>query len=193
MVNWHRIEVPRLEWPLAYALGAERSNGAMWCTATQHRSKPFRRWHSAANHMKVVVYPGDGRKAREEAKQNCCRWDPVAREWFVAVTSESSLPWHMAPRPHGSAARVRHPCRIRGARCGQGCGLQVAPGDQAVGFRVPRPAAGVRAEACDCGVKEHHSQALARASVRRVAHGAAQGALDALSNARSAHSNGTPR
>jgi hypothetical protein len=97
MVNWQRIQVPFLELPLAYALGAERSNGAMWCTATQHRSKPFRRWHSAANHVRVVVYPGDGRKAREQAKQNCCRWDPVAREWFVMVTSESSLrPWHRA-------------------------------------------------------------------------------------------------
>ena len=97
MVNWHRIEVPRLEWRLADALGAERSNGAWWCSETRHRSKPFRRWHSVANHMKVVVYPGDGRKAREEAKQNCCRWDPVAREWFVTVTSESSLrPWHRA-------------------------------------------------------------------------------------------------
>jgi len=77
----------------------------MWCTATQHRSKPFRRWHSAANHMKVVVYPGDGRKAREEAKQNCCRWDPVAREWFVAAGDFRVVAASLAPRPHGSAAR----------------------------------------------------------------------------------------
>ena len=47
--------------------------------------------------MKVTIYPGDGRKAREEAKQHWCRWDPLAREWYVTVTSESSLrPWHRA-------------------------------------------------------------------------------------------------
>jgi hypothetical protein len=31
MVNWHRLEVPRIEWLLADSLGAERSNGAWWC------------------------------------------------------------------------------------------------------------------------------------------------------------------
>ena len=122
MVNWHCIQVPRLEWPLAYALGAERSNGAWWCSEARHRSKPFRRWHSAANHMKVVVYPGDGSKAREEAKQNCCRWDPVAREWFVAVTSESSLrPWHrarmVAPPEYVIRVEFAERVKARGAGC----------------------------------------------------------------------------
>jgi hypothetical protein len=97
MVNWQRIDVPVLEWPLAEALGAERSNGSWWCSATRHRSKPFRRWHSTACHKRVVVYPGDGQRARAEAKENSCRWDPAAREWYVMVTSDSSLrSWHRA-------------------------------------------------------------------------------------------------
>ena len=97
MVNWHRIEVPRLEWPLADALGAQRSNGARWCTATQFRSKAFKRWRSTATHRVVVIYPGDGRRARDEAKQNSCRWCPTARQWYVVVTEDSSLrAWHRA-------------------------------------------------------------------------------------------------
>ena len=91
MVIWKRLEVPFLEWALAEQLGAERSDGAWWCSLTRHRSKPFRRWHSAASHTRVVVYPGDGHRARAEAKQHCCRWDPGAREWYVTVTSDSSL------------------------------------------------------------------------------------------------------
>ena len=44
MVNWHRLEVPRLEWHLVDALGALRSNGEWWCTRTQFRSKDFKRF-----------------------------------------------------------------------------------------------------------------------------------------------------
>jgi hypothetical protein len=97
MVNWHHIEVPTLEWNTARDLGAERSNGAWWCTATQYKHKSFRRWHTTASHKRVVIYPGDGVRARTEAKDraNACRWDPTTREWFVTVTADTSLKaWH---------------------------------------------------------------------------------------------------
>jgi len=97
MVNWHLLHVPRLEWHLVSALGAERSNGAWWCTQTQFRSKDFKRWRSTATHRLVVIYPGDGRRARDEAKQYRCLWCPTARHWFVYVTEQSSLrAWHRA-------------------------------------------------------------------------------------------------
>jgi hypothetical protein len=55
MVNWHRLEVPRLEWHLADALGAERSSGAWWCTQTQFRSKDFKRWRSTATQQLDLI------------------------------------------------------------------------------------------------------------------------------------------
>ena len=131
--------------------------------------------------MTVVVYPGDGRKAREEAKQNCCRWDPAAREWFVTVTSESSLrPWHRARMVAPPEYVIRVEYAERDAAKGAGCRWR--PEIKQWVFACHGPPPGFRAEARDCGVKgplEHHSQALARAGVRRVAHGAAQGALEA--------------
>ena len=97
MVNWHRLRVPRLEWHLVDALGALRSNGEWWCTKTQFRSKDFKRWRSADTQRKVVIHPGDGRRAREEAKQYRCLWCPTARHWYVYVTDQSSLrAWHRA-------------------------------------------------------------------------------------------------
>jgi hypothetical protein len=97
MVNWHRLEVPRLDWHLVDALGAERSRGAWWCTQTQFRSRNFKRWRSVATHRKVVVYPGDGRREREETKQYRCLWSPTDRHWYVYITEQSSLrTWHRA-------------------------------------------------------------------------------------------------
>jgi hypothetical protein len=97
MVNWHLLHVPRLEWHIAADLGAERSNGDWWCTQTQFRSKDFKRWRSTATHRLVVIFPGDGRREREAAKQNRCLWCPTARHWYVWVTEQSSLrAWHRA-------------------------------------------------------------------------------------------------
>ena len=97
MVNWHLLHVPRLEWHIAADLGAERSNGDWWCTQTQFRSRDFKRWRSPATHRLVVIHPGDGRRAREEAKQYRCLWSPTDRHWFVYVTEQSSLrAWHRA-------------------------------------------------------------------------------------------------
>ena len=124
MVNWHRLEVPRLEWHLVDAFGAERSNGEWWCTQTQFRSKDFKRWRSADTQRKVVIYPGDGLRAREEAKQYRCLWCPTARHWYVYVTDQSSLrAWHRA--------RMAPPGAPGGATVHELRGLAFADNDKA--------------------------------------------------------------
>ena len=69
MVNWHQIEVPYLEWSKAQSLGAERSNKAWWCTATQYKHRLFRRWHTTASHKRVVIYPGGLRPVAPEFRE----------------------------------------------------------------------------------------------------------------------------
>jgi hypothetical protein len=34
----------------------------------------------------VVIHPGDGRRAREEAKQYRCLWSPTDRHWYVYIS-----------------------------------------------------------------------------------------------------------
>ena len=105
MVKWQALHVPYLEGPIAARLGAEYNQRVYWCTATRFRSRDFKRWRDANSWVRVTIYPGDGRRAREEARANRCLWDPKAFQWYVEYTDASSLrPWHRARmQPPGAA------------------------------------------------------------------------------------------
>ena len=112
MVNWQALRVPYLEGPIAARLGAEYNQRVYWCTATRFRSREFKRWRDANSWVRVVIYPGDSRRAREEARANRCLWDPKACLWYVEHTHESSLrPWHRAVTARGCSLLARQAAR----------------------------------------------------------------------------------
>jgi hypothetical protein len=110
MTIWKLIHVPYAETHLARQLGAECTYNRIraiilgvadchWhCTATQYKSKPFRRWHDGKEKWrKVVIHVASGDTERSAAKANRCSWDPEARVWYVQITGEDTLnDWHRA-------------------------------------------------------------------------------------------------
>lgn len=91
MTRFICIHVPYSEQNIAADLGARRDfcSDGKWrtfCTATQFRSKLFKRWRTEEGQKRIVVYPDVAEAG--SAKANHLSWDPNRFHWYLLSTAD---------------------------------------------------------------------------------------------------------
>ena len=142
----HLLYVPPAEAAEARAAGALAPGDALpargWaCLFTQHRTAPFSRWTCRKKWRSVRMYLGDGEAERTRAKAEGCRWDPERKDWYVNITSPSTIEnnsWLRRRTHPPEVIKLRVPYEDR--ELAKACGARWLPAEKCWAYRAHQAA-----------------------------------------------------